>query len=886
MSTLYSFIFEHMYSIYIMVLISLFIYWYYRRIYKIKIEHFGMGPRGPQGIQGIQGIPGGSGGPGPIGPPGPSGNTGPEGRPGQIGPEGKIGIPGVRGEPGPMGPPGSRGFDGFPGPQGKDGRPGGPGPKGDIGKDGRPGIKGDKGRPGDRGWPGLKGDAGSFEENSCKYFGSDQETGWQCPDDYPVASGGTIGSGDSSLICTGGIAKNATCKSSAGFGAKANCFISASGEVTDIRIINPGQSYSNPPSIKFLGTGDGTIAQSIVANGQIIGIVIIDGGNNHQNPPDIQFETTDGGYGATADAIINNGQVIGLNISNPGQNYKQAPLVTFTGGNGSGALAITTINSGYVTSATITQNGSGYTIPPIVQIMPRPAQEGCTFCHLCCKKTAKQATPKIGELGYTPPLEDRLHKNETKINDIMDQIRDLKYYQLIQKQKMQTSEKPNKSNITPTLSDQQLNQPIIALPTDMKTNINRQQQQQLLAAQTQEAILAQMAQQPTNNINRQIGTPPLFSQKEQQLLQEYDQMLNNSQLNQEEKNIRRSLEEKRIKDVALNQPKDRNWALSGKATQSTTYQQYTAGLAIDGRIDTFNHTNMGISWWQVELSRPIAIRQIKITNRLGTFQIKSRLVPFRLIIINANGAVTEEKNYDEVKDNYIWDNIYQVGQIVRVELINNNYLHMAEVEIWGEEASDCASYQQKYNKLNQDINQRLLKYSSVPSDFNVRKDRMKTLYDSCIKLTPADQVKRTDLVEEQAKAYDDILAMRKKENDQKKQAAEAKMVEINAALKKEAEVAIQAKKLGLPPPPPQFTQADIAEVKKDLQSITMKPMTMEEKANCMTLLNEATNLRNKAEDTGRLSENLQFLIPAAKTANDSSEEAWRRYSETCEQKQI
>lgn len=876
MSTLIDII-KYKYIIIIVIFILLLCYCYYRRFINIKVEHFGMGPRGPQGIQGIPGPPGPKGDKGDQGI---QGNKGDKGDNGDTGPSGERGVPGiagVQGKPGPPGSRGERGFDGFPGVQGKDGKSGPRGERGNTGRDGPAGRPGEQGLSGTRGWPGMKGDAGSFGENSCKYFGSDQETGWQCPDDYPIASGGTIGSNDNSLICTGGIAKNATCKSSAGFGAQAICFISASGQVTDIRITNPGQSYMNAPQIKFIGNGEGTIAQAIVANGQIVGVIIMDGGNNHQNPPEIQFETTDGGYGASGEAIINNGQVIGLTINNPGQNYKQPPIIKFVGGNGDGASAITSINGGYVISATITQSGSGYTNSPVVQIVPRPAQRGCNYCHLCCKKTEKQNMPKPGELGYSPPLEDRIHENEIKLNDIMTQIRDMKYYQLIQKQAPEATNKYN--NITPTLSNQQLDQSIPSIITPSVNKSNRQQQ-----IQYQENKLSELAGPAVQRINQQIGIPSIFSSTEQQLLQEYDQMLNNSQLNQEERKIRKQMEEKRIKKLTSMESSDRNWALSGKATQSTTYQQYNAGLAIDGRIDTFNHTNMGVSWWQVELNTPIAIRQIKITNRLGTFQIKSRLVPFKLIIINENGAVTEEKTYDEVKDNYIWDQIYQVGKIVRVELINNNYLHMAEVEVWGDEALDCASYSQKYNKLNQDINQRLLKYSSVPNDMNIKKDRMKTLYDSCIKLTSSDQEKRKDLIDEQAKAYDAILIARQKEYEQKTQAAEAKMKEINVALKKEAEVAAQAKELGLPPPPAQFTQKDIDDVKKDLKKLTPKSMTIEEKATCMNLLTEATNLRNKAEDTGRLSENMEFLIPSAKVSSDAAEEAWRRYTETCEQK--
>lgn len=828
---------------------------------KKHIEGFGMGPRGPQGLQGPQGNQGPQGIPGIQGEqgiPGPQGDIGPQGIKGD---KGDIGISGPQGSIGPKGDQGDRGFDGFPGPQGIQGIQGLRGDRGERGEQGMEGKMGPAGRSGDRGWPGLKGDPGSFSENSCKYFGSDQETGWQCPDDYPIASGGTIGSNDDSLICSGGLAKNATCKSSSGYGAQATCFISGSGQVTDIRVTNPGQSYMSAPQIKFVGKGQGTVAQAIIANGQIVGIIIIDGGNNHENPPEIHFETTDGGYGASAESIINNGQVVGINITNPGQNYKQAPLIQLIGGNGSGATAIANQNSGYVVSITVTQSGSGYSYPPTVQIIPLPAKQGCKYCHLCCKKPAKTEPLKPGQIGYSPPLEDRLHENEIKINQIMDQIKDLKYYQLIQKQKGEINQVKNNTRTTPTLSNQELNR---LMPPMTISNVP------IVPTTTM------------TQINQQLGAPPIFSPREQQLLQEYDQMLNQTQLNQEERNIRRQMELKRIETRNTLESKERNWALTGDATQSSTYQQYVAKLAIDGRLDTFNQTNIGSSWWQVDLKQPIAIRSIKVVNRLGSFQIKSRLVPFRLIILNGNGATTDEKEYSDVQDNYVWDNIYQVGQVVRIELVNNNYLHIAEVEVLGEPALECPTYQQKYETANQDINQRLIKYSSVPDNLTINRDRMKTLYDSCIKLTALDNDRRNELIATQAQAYDDILQMRQRDNEAKRQSAEIKMNEIQAALKREADIAAQAKELGLPPPPAQYTEKDIEEVKRDLASTVMKPMTTEEKANCMVLLSEVTNLRNKAEDTGRLSENLQYLIPAAQTATNTYEEALRRYQETCE----
>jgi hypothetical protein len=272
---------------------------------------------------------------------------------------------------------------------------------------------------------------------------------------------------------------------------------------------------------------------------------------------------------------------------------------------------------------------------------------------------------------------------------------------------------------------------------------------------------------------------------------------------------------------------------------------------------------------------------IKIINRLGTFQIKSRLVPFNLIIINENGAQVGQKTFSDVQDNYIWDSVYLVGRVVRVELQNNNYLSMAEVEVWGEEAVDCPTYQTRYNELNQRINQSLINYSTVPTDLNVQRDRLKTLADSCMKLTPQDQTKRQELITEQAQAYDNVLALQEKENQATRDEAEQQLANIKVAQQQEQIVANQAKQLGLPPPPPRYTASEIAEVNDELKNTYVRPLTTEQKAQCMGLLNDATEKRSKAEDLGRISEFMPALIASAQSASADSEEAWKKYNSNC-----
>ena len=877
----------------IFLLIFLYIYYCLAQQYKFVItEGFGMGPRGPQGLPGEKGDKGDQGDKGDKGDKGEIGPPGRDGKDGLPGKDGRNGRDGKDGERGAQGQSGQRGFDGFPGAPGSKGDKGDRGDPGEKGNQGVPGPPGNRGEKGDRGWPGLKGDPGTFAENSCQYFGSDQDQGWQCPDDYPIYAGASIGLTGQSMICNGGIAKNATCKEGSGQGAQAVAFVS-SGSVTDIRITNPGSGYINPPIVKLIGEGQGALARAIVSNGQIVGIIIIEGGEGYQNPPEIQFETIDSGFGAIASAITQNGRVIGVNVVNSGQNYQLAPVIKFIGGNGQGADATANINDGYLVSVIVTKSGSGYTTPPLVQIIPRQSKQGCGLCHLCCKRTVALNQPKPGQLGYSPPVEERINNNEDKINSILDQIKQLQHFQLISKQQ------PNKqlddqiqrisSGIIPTtpqISNQQLdqlvpsqptdtNQALRRLPEDLQQNIRRQEQQRLREIREQRQNLTDLVNQNIN-IDQQSG---VFSQRELSLLQEYNNQLEKTRLTDPEKQTRLQLEAQRIQQTAQN---DQNWAPQGKATQSTTYQNQTANLAIDTKLDTFSQTNVGASWWQVELPSPTEIHMIKVFNRLGTYQIKSRLVPFRIIVINNNGASVGEKRFDDVLDNYVWDQIYLVGKVVRIELINNNYLHMAEVQVWGQFAKDCPTYLNEFNKANQEINQRLLTYSSVSNQLSQSKARNQTLHQSCIQLNPQDQNKRQELIREQAAAYDQILKLREQENQKKRQEAEEKMKEITAAQQQEKEATEQARQLGLPPPPARFTQAEITEVQRDLQKFQVKQMTTEQKAQCMNLLNEANNKRNRAEEAGRMAQYLPLMIPATKQLGAESEEAWNKYNNQCE----
>jgi hypothetical protein len=832
------------------VVTILWVIYYSFRVYRsnsqpksLQIEGFlGMGPRGPQGL------PGQDGRPGPLGQPGPSG------QPGQPGPKGEPGI-------GQKGPPGERGFDGFPGPVGP------PGPIGPPGGSGPMGPPGKIGPEGPRGWPGMKGDPGTFAEQSCQYFGSDSEQGWQCPDEFPIYAGATIGVDGQILKCNGGLAKNATCKSGGGSGAKATSFVSA-GAVTDIRITEPGSGYTTPPLVTIIGQGRGADVKSVISDGQVVGLVIINGGQGYNNPPEIKFETTDAGSGAVGEANVQGGKVVWINILNPGQNYALNPIVNFRGGGGSGAEGKTRVSNGRVISVEVTKPGSSYTSRPIIEFSPLPSNQGCNFCHLCCKKTPKKENLKPGEIGYSPALEERVQSTENQLHEVLTQIAELQYYKLNQQQKptqnviRQISEKP------PQLSNAELD---LLRPPQPKPLPPRRDNSNVIPA--------------TGPAKPQLPleSPGQLSADNQARLDSYNQSLELSRLQPKEQETRLQQEKTRLEQANPNN-QYRNWATEGLAIQSSTYEQYPAQLAIDRDLKTFNHTNIGNSWWQLDLLKPIAIRQIKIHNRSDNYQVKSRIAPFKVTVFNAKSAIVAEKTFSDIEDVYNWDLIFAVGKLVRIELLSSNYLHMTEVEVWGETGKDCDQYLKVFTQLDNEIKYNRASGKTVTETQTLRRDRIKKLYDSCLKTSPENQTKIDQLVSEQAKAYDKIVQIQKTESEKKVAAAKIKMASIDTSIKKEQEMGAQAKKLGLPPPPQRYSQAEIDTVKKDLKPYVPRQLNQQQKAECMVLFNELTTKKQKADEAGQMSEANPLLIPVVENLGVELEAIQQKYTAGCEPK--
>ncbi len=172
-----------------------------------------------------------------------------------------------------------------------------------------------------------------------------------------------------------------------------------------------------------------------------------------------------------------------------------------------------------------------------------------------------------------------------------------------------------------------------------------------------------------------------------------------------------------------------NVALSGTASQSSTYGNGLASLAIDGitngsspwSADLQHTTNEINPWWQLDLGAEYSIEQVSIFNRSDALQ--SRLNNFYVFVSDlpfASGVSLQELQNDASIDQYFFvgeaalqENIAlnAEGRYVRIQLANAGILHMSEVEVLGCFNGNVASSLKALN-----TNQATMSLSPVPAD--------------------------------------------------------------------------------------------------------------------------------------------------------------------------
>ncbi|MEM9717930.1 MAG: PKD domain-containing protein [Bacteroidota bacterium] len=144
-----------------------------------------------------------------------------------------------------------------------------------------------------------------------------------------------------------------------------------------------------------------------------------------------------------------------------------------------------------------------------------------------------------------------------------------------------------------------------------------------------------------------------------------------------------------------------NLAANGTAIQSSTYGNGGASLAIDGSTtgsspwtaDLQHTTNEAQPWWEVDLGSFSQIDLVKIFNRSDCCQ--ERLANFYVLVSSATMASVPDLNSllnsSGVESFYVSSAIGAQGDIpintegrfVRIQLVDQGILHMAEVEVMG-----------------------------------------------------------------------------------------------------------------------------------------------------------------------------------------------------------
>ncbi|MBC7774037.1 MAG: discoidin domain-containing protein [Phycisphaerae bacterium] len=144
---------------------------------------------------------------------------------------------------------------------------------------------------------------------------------------------------------------------------------------------------------------------------------------------------------------------------------------------------------------------------------------------------------------------------------------------------------------------------------------------------------------------------------------------------------------------------DDNVALGKPARQSSSWDFSSANRANDGDINgrqeggSISHTNGDNQpYWEVDLGKKYLIEKVKVYNRTDGYQ--ERLNNFNILVTdkvkedmttNYEPFAENEKKFDGPSKTF---NNKKIGRFVRVELNDQNFLHMGELQVFGSEAGD------------------------------------------------------------------------------------------------------------------------------------------------------------------------------------------------------
>ncbi len=748
------------------------------------------------------------------------GPRGPQGLRGEVGPAGE------RGERGLPGMKGDRGDAGPIGPKGEKGERGPKGDKGEKGDRGERGEKGDRGDKGDRGEKGVQGERGKDGSRGPRGIQGD-------PGTFGEKSCVFVGSNDESdwqcpdafPIYAGASmgSELSTLKCAGGVAKNATCNVAAGVGAKAIPVIDE--------------------------NGSITDVKIAKTGKNYSVPPRI-MAINGKGSGFVGESLISGGKVIGVNVVNEGSGYTNSTKIEFVPiDTGFGAKGMAFLSNTMVTNIGITSQGSGYKVPPNVTISGGGGNSARAEAVI---EDGRVVSINVldGGSGYTYSPTVKIEAKEAKFG--------CNYCHMCCKKQPQGANKDMENVIEKRLKRQEgLIQKLLNHTHEFPIP------DQIAKVATATATTATTATATATTATAKPETvPPLRSVPD-----------------------RNTIPEGPKKPIV---PKDysmKDWSKSNNVVTKQSTIEFEPKLAIDGNDKTFSSTQMKEnSYWEMELEEQIELDQLVVHFNL----LDNKEITVNIEMDNSNGAIVNSEKVIIKYNKDVFDKKYNSEFLVKkikISLVSPKVGKLAiyDIKTLGKLGRSCKYYEDSYNNNKQDNLDKIIdnKYDSLNSSISTR---LKKLYDTCIATIKGDKGQQDLAIAENAKKFREMI---QKVNDEKKKRADEakqKLVVISKQQLKDEELAQDAKRLGVKPPPPMYSKKEIDDLRKvaNWTDTKTKNMSDVEAAKCMVLYNNYTSKKQRAQELGEMAVNDPNLIGETKELGESAEAIYQEYLAKCQ----